>query len=186
MIQKLFKSTASIYALVAMANVQSFDCSVIYDEYDSLMHKEFLISPDNYVANISGEISFEDFKAAQRDRLFLRKDRPGRGVGVVFTNDKLHGKFVFDWRDPQTIIIEDIIIYNRVEDGYAPIHHWQITLNQGDKIDLDTGQIIYGDEQPEVELLRADLQLSLASTSNPVLESINEARVYFPTASLCN
>ena len=169
-----------------MVNAQPFDCSVIYDEFDSLMHKEFLISPDNYVANISGEISFEDFNAAQRGKLFLRKDRPERGVGIIFTNDKLYGKFVFDWREQQTISIEDIIIYNRVEDGYAPVHHWQLSMNLGDKIDLDNGTVMSGDDFPETELLRADLQLSATSPGNPILESINEARVYFPTASLCD
>ena len=185
MILKIFKSTASILALVTMVNTQAFDCSVIYDEFDSLMHKEFLLSPDNYVASISGEISFEDFNAAQRGKLFLRKDRLDRGVGIIFTNNKLYGKFVFDWRDSTSIMIEDIIIYSRVEDGYAPIHHWQLSVQQGDKIDLDSGKVIIGDDHPDDELLRADLQLS-TSPGNPVLGSINEARVYFPTASLCD
>lgn len=180
------KSVPMILSIIMAASVESFDCSVIYDEFDSLMHKEFLISPDNYVASVSGEISFNDFNAAQRGKLYLRKDRPERGVGIIFTNNKLYGKFVFDWRDQQTIIIEDIIIYNRVEDGYAPIHHWQLTMKQGDKIDLDNGKIITGDEYPQEELLRADLQLSSRTPGDSVLESINEARVYFPTASMCD
>ena len=182
----LFKSTATVFAATAMVNVKSFDCSVIYDEFDSLMHKEFLVSPDNYVANISGEISFEDFNAAQRGKLFLRKDRSDKGVGIIFTNNKLYGKFVFDWHNQASIMIEDIIIYSRVEDGYAPTHHWQLMINQGDKIDLDNGKVFSGDDYPEDELLRADLQLSSISPENPVLESINEARVFYPTASLCD
>ena len=186
MILKFFKSSARIFAVTAMVNAKAFDCSVIYDEFDSLMHKEFLISPDNYVASISGEISFEDFNAAQRGKLFLRKDRPEKGVGVIFTNNKLYGKFVFDWQTKQSIMIEDVIIYSRVEDGYAPIHHWQLMITQGDKIDLDNGKVFTGEDYPEDELLRADLQLSTGSTGNPVLESINEARVFYPTASLCD
>lgn len=186
MIQNFYRSLVVFIAVMTTMNAQAFDCSVIYDEFDSLMHKDFLISPDNYVASISGEITFEEFTAAQRGKFYLRKDRPERGVGIIFTNNKLYGKFIFDWPDQQTIIIEDIIIYNRVEDGYAPIHHWQLKMNQGDKIDLDNGNVISGDDFPEEELLRADLQLSSKSPGNPVFESINEARVYFPTASLCD
>ena len=186
MIQNFYRSIVAITALMTMMSAKSFDCSVIYDEFDSLMHKEFLISPDNYVASVSGEISFEDFNAAQRGRLYLRKDRPERGVGIIFTNNKLYGKFIFDWRDQQSIMIEDIIIYSRVEDGYAPIHHWKLKMNQGDKIDLDNGKVIIGDNYTEEELLRTDLQLSSKSPDNPLLESINEARVFFPTASLCD
>ena len=164
---------------------QAFDCSVIYDEFDSLMHKDFLVSPDNYVATISGEISFEDFNAVQRGKLYLRKDRPEKGVGVIFTNNKLYGKFLFDWSESQRVIIEDIIIYNRVEDGYAPYHFGFVTLNLGESVDLDAGKIINPDLEPEDQAIRADLSLSISDAGNPLLESINEARVFFPTASLC-
>lgn len=181
-----FKTAFAIFLSAAMTHANSFDCSVIYDEFDSLMHKEFLVSPDNYVANISGEISFEDFNTAQRGRLLLRNDRSDRGVGIIFTNNKLYGKFVFDWRDQESIMIEDIVIYSRVDDGYAPIHHWQLLLNQGDSIDLDDGKVYSTDEYPEDELLRADLKLSALPAGIPLLESINEARVFFPTASLCD
>ncbi len=186
MIQNIYKPISVLLGLFYLIEAKSYDCSVIYDEFDSLMHKDFLVSPDNYVPNISGEISFEDFNAAQRGKLYLRKDRPEKGVGIIFTNNKLYGKFVFDWHDKTTVTIEDIIIYSRVEDGYAPIHHWHLTLKQGDKIDLDSGKVFSSDNYPEEELLRADLQLSESSVDNPVLESINEARVFYPTASLCD
>lgn len=186
MAQNFYKSVITFFALITSMNAQSFDCSVIYDEFDSLMHKDFLVSPENYVANVSGEISFEDFNAAQRGRLHLRKDRSERGAGIIFTNNKLYGKFIFDWPDENSIMIEDVIIYNRVEDGYAPVHHWKLKMNQGDKIDLDNGKVFTGDNYTEEEQIRADLQLSSKTPGNPVLESINEARVFFPTASLCD
>ena len=186
MIQTFYRPIVVFFSLATIVNTYAFDCSVIYDEYDSLMHKEFLISPDNYVATVSGEISHDDFNATQRGKLHLRNDRPDKGVGIVFTNNKLYGKFVFDWSDHQRIIVEDIIIYNRVDDGYAPVHHWNLTMNHGDQIDLDSGRVYTGTNLPEEELLRADLQLSSESLSNPVLESINEARVFFPMSSLCD
>ena len=185
MIRQYLKLIITCAAFSTALSVHAFDCSVIYDEFDSLMHKDFLVSPDNYVSTISGEISFEDFNATQRGKLHLRKDRPEKGVGIIYTNDKLYGKFLFDWQDHQQIIFEDIIIYNRVEDGYAPLHHGFLTLNQGEQIDLDAGKVFLVNEENDLENIRADLFLSVSGSSNPVLQSINEARVFFPTASLC-
>ena len=114
----------------------------------------------------------------------MRKDRPERGLGIVFTNDKLYGKFVFHWPQAQQLIFEDIIIYNRVDDGYAPFHHGPIELKPGQLIDLDVGTV-YIMEVEDDDQIRADFSFSENSV-NPVLSSVNEARVYFPTASLCD
>ncbi len=182
MINKNIKRIILFFGVAQTLHLYAFDCSVIYDEFDSLMHKEFLVAPENYVSAVSGELSFEEFNASQKGKFYLRKDRPERGIGIVFTNDKLYGRFIFNWQESAELIIEDIIIYNRVEDGYAPIHRGPVSLATGQQIDLDEGVIYSNNKQGET--IRADLALS-ASSSNPVLSSINEARVYFPTSSLC-
>jgi len=181
MIKKL-RQIILLLGVIQISNLHAFDCSTIYDEFDSLMHKDFLVTPENYVSAASGELSFEEFKVSQKGKFNLRKDRPERGIGIVFTNDKLYGKFIFNWVEPNKLTIEDIIIYSRIEDGYAPIHRGPLPLISAQKIDLDEGVIYSNDD--EGETIRADLVLS-DSVSNPILSSINEARVYFPTSSLC-
>ncbi len=184
MVSKLIKQIVFLFGVTQITTLHAFDCSVIYDEFDSLMHKDFLTTPENYVSAVSSELSFEDFNATQKGKFYLRKDRPERGIGVVFTNDKLYGKFIFHWPQAERLIFEDIIIYNRVEDGYAPFHHGSIELKPGQSIDLDMGNI-YLAEAEGSDQIRADFSLSENST-NPILSSINEARVYFPMASLCD
>ena len=179
----LIKQIILLLGVTQISFAYAFDCSVIYDEFDSLMHKEFLRSPENYVSAVSGELSFEEFNASQKGEFYLRKDRPDRGIGIVFSNDKLYGKFVFDWQKADQLMIEDIIIYNRVEDGYAPFHRGPLPLTPGQQIDLDAGTIFT--DADSGEKIRADLELS-NNSSNPVISSINEARVYFPTSSLCD
>ena len=34
-----------------------FDCSVVYDEFDSLMNKNFLVKPGSYVRVVEGKLS---------------------------------------------------------------------------------------------------------------------------------
>ena len=184
MFAKSIKQIIFFFGVTQFTCLQAFDCSIIYDEFDSLMHKNFLTSPENYVPAVAGEFSFEDFNASQKGKFYLRKDRPERGLGVVFTNDKLYGKFVFHWPQAQQLIFEDIIIYNRVEDGYAPFNLGPIELKPGQLIDLDIGNI-YTTQDENDDMIRADFSLS-ENEVNPILSSINEAQVYFPTASLCD
>ena len=185
MIRKHIKQIILLLGVAQISYTHAFDCSVIYDEFDSLMHKEFLRSPENYVSAVSGELSFEEFHASQKGEFYLRKDRPERGIGIIFSNDKLYGKFVFDWQKTDQLMIEDIIIYNRVEDGYAPTHRGPLPLTPGQEIDLDTGTIFTDADNDSGEKIRADLAIS-NNSSNPVISSINEAQVYFPTSSLCD
>ena len=182
MISKTFKTLTLLAGLLSTSMVKAIDCSIIYDEFDSLMHKDYLTSPEKYVSTIQGELDFEGFGAKQRGVLLLRKDRPDKGVGIVFTNNKLYGKFVFDWSDHQQLVFEDIIIYNRVEDGYAPFHLGPVSLKQGELIDLDSATVYLN--QDEEDAIRADLALSPAD--NPVIKAINETEIDFPTTSLCD
>ncbi len=183
MLIKFLQRTLLLLGVSHLTSLYAFDCSVIYDEFDSLMHKDFLVAPESYVPAVSSELSFDDFNASQKGKFYLRKDRPERGLAVVFTNDKLYGKFVFDWPDAGQLILEDIIIYNRVEDGYAPFHYGPIALKPGQLVDLDTGTTYAADIQGD-DKIRADFTFSQQSGSS-ILASINEAQVYFPTASLC-
>lgn len=160
-----------------------FDCSVIYDEYESLMNRQFLIEPAKYVGVISDEITREQFKQFQQGRLRLNIERSNLGVAVFQTNLNTRGKLLFDWdadlinqRAPLKII--DGVLYGRVLDGYGPRKMRPILLKSSYLIDLDSGNIRNPEETADLAYVEEDGVYRI--------EAINGASIDFPTESMCH
>ncbi|HJP26892.1 MAG TPA: hypothetical protein QF550_06160, partial [Arenicellales bacterium] len=78
----------------------SFDCSVVYDEFEQLMNKAYLVKPDNYVPTLSQKLSREQFLALQQGKLLLYPNRQSFGVAIIRTTSQTRGKILFDWDQP--------------------------------------------------------------------------------------
>ena len=79
----------------APARAGSFDCTVVYDEFDSLMNKNFLQNHEAYVQVKQGRQSRDENNGQQKDKLMLRPDRKDMGVTNVKTNKNTWGKFLY-------------------------------------------------------------------------------------------
>jgi hypothetical protein len=120
-----------------------FDCSVIYDEYDSLMGKDFLLSPGEFVAGYEGWFSEQAFSTLQRGGFALHPERGESGVIVFRTNHNRHGKLLYYWTDPlvdgrRYLVISEAAWYARVADGAGLELFSRLRANSGRGIDLDT------------------------------------------------
>ncbi|MEC9369035.1 MAG: hypothetical protein VX871_10140 [Pseudomonadota bacterium] len=165
------------------AHAGPFDCAVVYDEFESLMNKNFLVKPDSYVPMAWDSLSFEEYSEKQKGKLMLRPGRQGWGAAVVRTNANASGKFLFafdggpgDLRGSPLLIIRDITLVNKVEDGSGQRIFREVRVSAQQGVDLDQGRI---DEGDAVDLLfkNVDGKLSIESTNNAVIA--------FPLASLC-
>ncbi len=161
-----------------------FDCNVVYDEFDQLMSKQFLVEPDRYVATIENRLTRKEFLELQQGRFTLHPEREGFGVAVVRTNRNIHGKFVFSWEqspreDWLPLIVQEAILYGRVDDGYAPRRLEPLFVKPASAVDLDEARVI------EVGEPAADL---LYDVEDGVfyIEAINGASLSFPVESMCH
>ena len=119
------------------------DCSLIYDEYDSLMSAGFLQMPGDYVAGYDGWLSQPAFDTLQRGRFVLHPERGESGVMVFRTNHNRHGKLLYYWTDPladgrRYLMISEAAWYARVADGAGLELFGRLRANSGRGIDLDT------------------------------------------------
>ncbi len=124
-----------------------FDCSVIYDEYDSLMGKDFLLSPGDYVPGYDGWFSEPAFSTIQRGSFMLFPERGESGVIVFRTNHNRHGKLLYYWTDPlvdgrRYLVISEAAWYARVADGAGVELFGRLRANSGRGIDLDTLELV--------------------------------------------
>lgn len=170
----------NVWANVSFAG--SFNCSVIYDEFDNLMNKQYLIETNRYVVTITDRMTREEFIALQKGKLYLREDREDRGVAIFQTNGKLRGKLIFSWDGVPIdgyppLVLEETIIYGRVADGYAPRRIRPITVKPGFSVDLDSVNVSDAEEDADLIYSVDDNQL--------VIEAINGATLQFPIESLC-
>ena len=160
----------------------SFDCSVIYDEFENLMNKQYLVETNRYVATITDRLTREEFSALQKGKLYLREDRQDKGVAVIQTNKGTRGKLIFSWDGVPVdgyppLVLEETIIYGRVADGYAPRRLRPITVKPGFPVDLDSVNVNDPEEDADLIYSVDDNQLSI--------EAINGATLQFPIESLC-
>ena len=179
----------------AAASAGSFNCAVVYDEFESLMNKRFLIQPDQFVRTLPGRISKQQFQGVSNADFHLYPGREGMGIGILTTNQNIHAKFLFHWSQPMAdntnhVIIDEVVKYGRVSDGYAPSRIGPFRLKPGMSIDLDRGEYVpvEGGLIDEEELNRKRQTGDLLYEVGPdtaVLKSVNGAEVEFPLETLC-
>lgn len=172
----------------------SFNCAVVYDEFESLMNKRFLMQPGDFVRTLPGRISKQQFEGVSNADFHLYPSRAGMGIGILTTNQNIRAKFLFHWSQPMVdgtthVIIDEVVKYGRVADGYAPDRTGPFRLKPGMSIDIDTGSYVPVDQGlVEEDLARkrktGDL-LYEVSPEGTVLKSVNGAEVEFPLETLC-
>ena len=166
------------------AQANYFDCSVVYDEFDQLMLANFLVEPGRYVDTLEDSISRQEHVRYQLNEFKLRKGRGKSGIGVFVTNQRLHGKMLYVWQDNAweertPLVIEEIITFGRVRDGYAPVRQRSVYLTPGSAVDLDSATAV----EPEDET--ADL-VYVFERGVYSLRRIEPSQVYFPVESMCH
>ncbi len=173
----------SMAGFVRPASAGSFDCSVVYDEFDSFMNKNYLLNPEAYGPVVKGKLTRDAYNAQQKGRLLLRHGRKGWGVAVVHTNKNTRGKFLFTWggrgdaRGTPLLLLRDVTLFGRVEDGYGTRTFREIRVSGAQQIDLDAGRASTGPE--------ADIWYRNVDGRTLVIEAVNGAELSFPMASLC-
>ena len=173
----------------------SFNCSVIYDEFESLMNKRFLSAPDEFVRTLPGRISQQQFEGVANADFHLYPAREGMGIGILTTNLNIHAKFLFHWSQPMAdgtvhVIIDEVVKYGRVADGYAPQRIGPYRLKPGMSVDIDSADYVrvedslMSEEEKKRKLAAGDLRYQ-SGPDGAYLESINGAEVQFPLETLC-
>lgn len=173
-----------------------FDCSVIYDEFESLMNKQFLLEPDRYVTTINDRATAEEYQRLQRGQFVLYDDRAGEGIIIFRSNENLHGKLLYHFSEPLGdevhLLIDEVVVFARTADGYGPVRYGPVRLKPNFGLDLDSGKsYVLLDENrtgsDEQEYKRADLAYRFDSESGHfVIEAANDATLKFPIESLCH
>lgn len=174
---------------------QAFNCSVVYDEFESLMNKRFLTQPDQFVRTLPGSISQQQFEDVANAGFLLYPGRKGMGIGVLTTSQNIHAKFLFHWSQPMAdgtthVILDEVVKYGRVADGYAPERIGPFRLRPGASIDIDTGEyvelegIVGQDKDRAIHRETGDL-LHESGPGGAVLKAVNGAQVQFPLDTLC-
>lgn len=202
---RLVEKTFALAACIALwpgillsipaAHAGSFNCAVVYDEFESLMNKRFLTEPDRFVRTLPGRISKQQFDGVSNADFHLYPGREGMGIGVLLTNLNIHAKFLFHWSQPMAdgtvhVILDEVVKYGRVADGYAPSRIGPFRLKPGMSIDLDSGNytpmdsdLLKADSQ-ENKPESADLQYEVGA-EGIILKAVNGAQVQFPLETLC-
>jgi len=104
----------------------------------------------------------------------------------VKTNRNTYGRFLFEWATPtesepglSAFLIEETILFGRVDSGYAPRRLPRVHLNPQFAVDMDSGSVL------EVTEPDADI-VYLVADDGVYVEAINGAELHFPTESLCH
>ena len=175
------------FACLCLANAPIhagvFDCSAIYDEFDSLMNKNFLMKPGIYGPIVQGKLSRGAYNDRQKGKLMLSPNRKGWGVAVVHTNKDTWGKFLFSWGGPgdargmPLLILRDVTLFGRVHDGHAPRVTREIRVSSSQMVDLDVGLTGEGPE--------SDIWFHNVDGRTMYVEAVNGASLAFPMETLC-
>lgn len=173
-----------VLALAASPSLAGpFDCSVVYDEFDSFMNKGYLVSPDKYGPVLAGKITREYFDQNQKGRLLLRPGREGMGVAVVRTNNNGYGKLLFSWggrgdaQGTPLLVLRDITLYTDVENGSGLKLTREVRVTSSQSVDLDSGRASSGAD--------ADLTYRNIDGKTLLIEPVNGASLTFPMETLC-
>ena len=160
------------------SHVFAADCNLVYDEYDSLMNKYFLLTPGWYVPVKQDRISRVEYNNNQKGKFLLNSSRTGYGVAVVHTNNNTWGKLLYTWSaGGKDLIIKEATLYGRVMDGYKPRTLTNITIPSSYTYDLDTGTMGGAG---------ADIWFHNVNGTEMYLQEIGGADLTFPLASLCD
>lgn len=171
---------ATQFSLGALAG--TFDCSVIYDEFISLMNKNFIINPAAYTKVQAGRLSRNDYNNLQKGKFMALPENKNWGVAMFRTNKNTYGKLLFTWGEPvnsgyPSLILKSVTKYGRVLDAYLPQVTERVNIATSWQIDLDTMQQS-GDAQ-------TDLWYHNVNGTEMYIEAVNGANLYFPMESLC-
>lgn len=168
----------ALASLGLAAHTYAADCNLIYDEFDSLMNKQFLITPGIYTTVKENRISRSEYNSLQKGKLLLKAENAGQGVAIVHTNNNTWGKLLYTWSAGGTeLIIKEATLYGRVLDGYAPRTLRNIRIPSSYTYDLDTGTL--GGAGGDIWFNNVDRNLMY-------LSEYGGADLSFPMRSLCD
>lgn len=157
------------------------NCDLVYDEFESLMNKEFLLHPEKFVPVKSKKLSRQDYNKLQKNKFLLSRLNKGLGIAVVHTNKNTWGKLLYFWGKPYqngqpTLIIKKLVLFGRVKDGHKPRVMRNLIIKSSYSLDLDTGKS---------DRKNADIWFHNVNGKEMYIEAINGATLKFPTRSLC-
>lgn len=173
---------AGLLLIIGFAHcAAAVDCDLVYDEFDNVMNKQFLLNPDNYVSTQSHRLSRQDYNSRQKDKFLLSQAHQGLGVAVVHTNNNTWGKLLFTWGRPiqqgqPSLIIKKAVLYGRVADGFRPRVRRDIRIRSSFTYDLDGGT---------EGGAGADIWFHNVDGREMYIEAVNGASLKFPMESLC-
>ena len=166
------------WALTNVAVAQN--CDLVYDEYDSLMNKQFLLRPEKFVKVQNNRLSPQDLSKLQKNKFLLSNQHKGLGIAIVQTNKNKYGKLLFSWRRTKDrgllLVIKEATLFGRVNDGARPKNLKNINIKSSYTLDLDTGKT--GGSN-------ADIWFHNVNGKEMYIEAINGAKIKFPISSLC-
>ncbi len=192
----LYRLIAFIFCCLPLPALSGyFNCSVIYDEFESLMNKQFLTDPDTFVSTVNQRLSKTEYETLQKGQFLLYEERADMGIAVFRTDENLSGKLLFRWSDPLVdgqshLVIEHVVILSRVEDGYGPRRMGPFRIKPGFGLDLDTG--LYDTrigQTPETAAgkVTVDVRHGIDPESGEgIIEGANDAQLHFPLESMCS
>lgn len=172
-----------------------FNCSVIYDEFDHLMNKQFLVEPDRFVSTVNQRLSKSEFETLQKGQFLLYEESSSMGIAIFRTDENLSGKLLFSWSDPLTdgeshLVIEQAVLLSRVQDGLDPKLIGPFRIKPGYGLDLDTGRYdsrIGQTQEDETDRISVDIRHGVnPETGEGIFEAANDAVLYFPVESMCS
>ena len=178
-----FIGTLLILTLISVStDAGEFDCRVIYDEFDSLMNKQFLINPSEYVNTVKGRLSRDDYFGKQKGLFLLNEERKDLGIAIIHTNNNTWGKLLYKWEEPSDgdapiLILKEVVLYRRVLDGTELRIFKNIIVKSSFTVDLDSGNL--GTRES------SDLWFENVDGKEMYLKAINGASVDFPMESMC-
>lgn len=184
---KLLFSSVAVATLLGIASpawATYFDCSVVYDEFDQLMMGQFLVDPERYVSTLSSLISRSEHLEYQTKEFKLRSERENAGIAVFRTNRNASGKMIFYWQERVwderiPLVLDEIITFGRVADGFAPVLSGPTYVTAGFAVDLDSAEVVELDN-PDADIIYVH------EDGSYVIEAISPAQVHFPIQSLCH
>lgn len=127
------------------------DCSVIYDEFESLMQKQFLVQPGEYLPVAEGQLSEFDFATQQQGTFLLYEERSDAGILIFLTGENRYGKLLYRWSDPlpdnrRHLLILEGLYYEGVGSGLLPTRFGPIRVSANMGFDLDAWQLVAVDQ----------------------------------------
>ena len=127
------------------------DCSVIYDEFESLMHKRFLLRPGDYLPIAEAQLNEFDFAVQQQGVFLLYEERGDAGILLFRTGENRYGKLLYRWSDPlpdnkRHLLILEGLYYEAVASGLVPTRFGPLRVSANMGVDLDAWQLVTVDQ----------------------------------------